>query len=69
MNQIIPLIAGIFSLAFGSILGYYTRQSIAKKRAGTIEQILQKKISQAKNEANKIIEKAKEDVRKRREEL
>lgn len=69
MNQITILIIGVFSLTLGSILGYYTRQSLAKKRAGTIEQILQKKISQAKDEASKIVGRAREDVRKRREEL
>jgi len=59
MNQFIPLIVGILSLAIGSILGYYTRSEIAKKRAGTIEQILQKKIQKAKEEAGEILSKAK----------
>lgn len=59
MNQLTPLLAGIFSLAAGSILGYYARQSIAKKRAGTIEQELQKKIAQGKVQSEKIISDAK----------
>jgi ribonuclease Y len=60
MNQLIPLIVGVFSLALGSILGYYARQSIARKRAGTIEQTLQKKIQKAKEEAQLILSEAKE---------
>jgi len=63
MNQFIPLIVGVFTLALGAILGYYTRQSIARKRAGTIEQILQKKIQKAKEESEKILFEAKEKYR------
>jgi len=62
MNQFTPLIVGIISLALGSILGYYTRSTIAKKRAGTIEQILQKKIQKAKDEAEKILSDAKKSA-------
>jgi len=60
MNQITLLIAGTISLIIGSILGYYARQSIAKKRKGTIEQKLQKKIEQAKKESEIILIQAKE---------
>lgn len=59
MNQFILLFAGIFGLAVGSILGYYARQSIARKRAGTIEQVLQKKIQKANQAAEEIISEAK----------
>lgn len=59
MNQIILLFVGIVSLIIGSVLGYYARQSIARKRAGTLEQRLQKKVSQAKNEAQSILDEAK----------
>jgi len=59
MNQFIPLFVGIFALALGSILGYYARQSIARKRAGTIEQTLQKKIQKAKEEVGIILSEAK----------
>lgn len=58
-NQLVPLTVGIIFLAIGSVLGYYARQSIAKKRAGTIEQKLQKKISQAKIQVRKILDDAK----------
>jgi len=61
-------------------LGYYTRQSIAKKRAGTIEAKLQKKILQAKaqteeilkeakQKASRILETAKKEEDERRQEL
>ncbi len=60
MSQFIPFLAGIFILALGSVLGYYTRQSIAKKRAGTIEAKLQKKILQAKAQTEEILREAKQ---------
>ena len=60
MSQFIPFLAGIFVLALGSVLGYYTRQSIAKKRAGTIEAKLQKKILQAKAQTEEILKEAKQ---------
>ncbi|MCD6270612.1 ribonuclease Y [bacterium] len=55
---------GIVSLVIGVILGYYTRQSLVKKRKGTIEAKLAKKISQTKKEAEEIISKAKEKAAK-----
>lgn len=60
MIQLILLLVGIFGLVIGSILGYYTRQSIARKKYGTIEAKLQKKISQAKEESERILSQAKE---------
>ena len=80
MNQFIPLLVGIFALALGSILGYYARQSIAKKKIGTIEEKLQKKLSQvqkeseiiltnAKEKANQILEAVKKEESQRRQEL
>jgi len=59
MNQLTPLMIGILCLSAGSILGYFARQSIAKKRAGTIEQELQKKIAQARAQSEKIVSQAK----------
>lgn len=59
MNQFIPLAVAIFALAVGSILGYLARQSIAKKRVGTIEQKLQEKVFQAKQESEIILSQAK----------
>jgi len=80
MNQFIPLFVGIFALAVGAILGYYARQSIAKRDYGTIEAKIQKKISQvkaesekliteAKEKASQILEGAKKEVEKRQKEL
>ena len=59
MTQITLLIVGVISLIIGSILGYYARQSIARKRAGTLEAKLQKKIEQVKAETEKILTDAK----------
>lgn len=58
MNQFIPLWLGLFSLAVGSVLGYFARQSIARKEAGSIEEKLQKKIARAKIETEEILSKA-----------
>ena len=55
-----PLLASLISLAVGSILGYYARQSIARRRSDVIELTLRKKISQVKKNADEIILKAKE---------
>lgn len=60
MNQIIFLFIGIVSLVIGSVLGYYARQSIARKQIGTLEERIQKKTSEAKNEAQLILADAKE---------
>ncbi|MGB9681184.1 MAG: ribonuclease Y, partial [Minisyncoccia bacterium] len=64
----------------GIILGYYVRQSLVKKKKGTIEAKLEKKIQQTKEEAERILKeaqqkadqiitKAQEEFRQRREEL
>jgi len=79
MNSLILISIGFLALAIGSILGYFARQSIARKRADTIEVTLKKKISQvkkdaegitlkAKEQADKIIEEAKRDVQGERRE-
>jgi len=57
-EQVILVIVGTVSLAFGSTLGYLARQSIAKRRAGTVEQKLQKKVTEAKTESEEILSKA-----------
>ncbi len=54
-EQLTLLMAGVFSLAIGCILGYFARQSIAKRRAGTIEQKLQKKVKEAEGVREEII--------------
>ena len=64
MSQFIPLIVGIFALFIGSVLGYYARQSIAKRDYKTIEARLHKKVSKAKDKAEQILDKAKKESRK-----
>jgi len=59
MNQFIPLIVGVITLTMGSILGYYARQSIAKKQAGTLEAKLQQKIAKAKEDSEALLADAK----------
>jgi len=70
MNNLIILIGTIIgTLIVGSVLGYHTRQTIARKQAGTIESKLNKLISQAKDEAKETLLKAKEKANKALEEL
>ncbi len=60
MNEFFSLILGIISLSIGSILGYYARQSIAKRDWKTIEAKIQKRIQKATKEAEEILSQAKE---------
>ncbi len=68
------------ALIAGSILGYYVRQNLAKRRAGTLEAKLQKKVIDVKEEttamvrnaekkASDIVERAQKDVDERRREF
>ncbi|MCL5010750.1 MAG: ribonuclease Y [Patescibacteria group bacterium] len=56
---LLSLSVAIICLIAGSVLGYYVRQSIVKKRKGTIEARLQKKIAQVKQESEEITAQAK----------
>lgn len=60
MSQFTILTVGIIALVLGSVLGYYARQSIAKKQVGTLEEKIQKRITQAKKESEEILTSAKE---------
>jgi len=60
MPQVAIVVAGVLALSVGSILGYFARQSIARKRKDKIETTLQKKIAQVKKEADEITLKAKQ---------
>jgi len=60
MTQLTLLIAGILSLSTGTILGYYARQSIARRDWKTIEGKIQKKIEKSSKEAENIIARAKD---------
>jgi ribonuclease Y len=62
MTQFTPLIVGILSLSIGSILGYYARQSIAKRSWKTIESRIQKRITKVKSEAEKILSQAEREA-------
>lgn len=68
MSYIILLAVGLFFLAAGSVAGYYTRQSLAKKRKGTIEEKLQRKLEQVREESEEMVAKARQQVAKLMEE-
>jgi ribonuclease Y len=57
-QNIIYIIIGVVTLMAGSVIGYYVRQSIAKRRAGTLEAKLEKKVAQVKEETSAMIKKA-----------
>ncbi len=73
MSQLTLLFIGVVSLFLGSIFGYYARQSIARRKSGTLEEKLQKKISRAKADAQSILveakEKASQILEKRKQEI
>jgi len=60
MYQTFLVLGGVFALSLGAMMGYYARQSIARKKADKIEITLQKRISQVKKEAEEILSKAQE---------
>ena len=60
MEDFIFLFLAIAFLVAGSILGYFARQSIARKKIGSIEARLQTKIKEAKEKENEILNSAKE---------
>jgi ribonuclease Y len=64
MDQLTPLLAGVVSLGIGAIFGYLARQSIARRNYETIEAKIQKRVSQAKQEADAIVSQAKEKASK-----
>jgi ribonuclease Y len=80
MNQFILLFIGVISLFIGSILGYFARQSIARRDYSTLEAKIQKKIQSTRQEAESILKEAKEkaaqilessqkEIEQRREEI
>lgn len=60
MDQIVLLAVGLTSLILGVVLGYYARQSIARKRADTIETTLKKRVSEVKKETEEMQARAQE---------
>jgi ribonuclease Y len=81
MEQIIIFILlAVVSVSVGGVVGYYIRQSIAKKRAGSLEARLQKRVIDVKQETGEmvknaekksaeILEKTQKDVDERRKEF
>jgi ribonucrease Y len=57
------------ALAVGLAAGYLVRQSLAKLRAGTIEQKLQKRLAEAEKQSEEILRKAKDQEDERRKAL
>lgn len=64
MDLITSLVIIFIVLGLGSVMGYYARQSIVKKRAGTIEARLHKRMEQVKAESNTILKGAQEKAAK-----
>jgi Tfp pilus assembly protein FimT len=62
--ELTELIVPVFILAIGACLGYYTRQMLAAKRAGTIEKNIANKLAKAKAEAAKVSEEAQTKAQK-----
>jgi len=81
MDQIIlSIIVAVIALGIGGIVGYYIRQNLAKKRAGSLEAKLQKRVADVKQETSEmvknaekksadILEKTQKDVDERRKEF
>ncbi len=59
MEQIILLITGTISLVVGAVLGYFARQSIAKRDYKALETKVQSRIDYAKKKSKEIIIEAK----------
>jgi len=62
--QLALLIGGILALSLGAVIGYISRQSLAKRQAGSIESKLEKKVEAAKIEAETTLTSAKEEARR-----
>lgn len=61
-DLLMPVVVATIALFVGSLVGYYVRQSIARKRAGTIEAELQKRISQTKKTVEEMMAKSKAKI-------
>lgn len=60
MSYITLVAAGVAILVFGSLLGYYTRQLIAKRNYNTVEARIQRKIEKAREEERRIMKEVSE---------
>jgi ribonuclease Y len=57
-NALLSLIVLLVAAFLGGVVGYYIRQSIAKKRAGTLEAKLQKRVVDVKEETTQMVKNA-----------
>lgn len=57
-----PVFASILAIVVGVILGYLVRQAIGKRQEGSIEARLNKRTTDAKANARKIVDKAKKEA-------
>jgi ribonuclease Y len=57
-QNIIYIILAIVALVLGGIIGYYIRQNLAKKRAGSLEAKLQKRVIDVKQETSEMVKNA-----------
>lgn len=61
MDNLLLIIFVVFiSMSIGAILGYWSRQTIAKRQAGTVEAKIAKLLDDSKQEAKEILLRAKE---------
>ena len=58
MDTILTIVVFIISLILGGVIGYYIRQNLAKKRAGSLEAKLQKRVIDVKEETAKLVKDA-----------
>jgi ribonuclease Y len=58
--SLVLIVTGVITLAIGSVLGYFARQTIARKQIGTIEARLEKMTEEAKREAKDMVIRAKD---------
>ena len=79
-NIILSVIVGVVALILGCVIGYYIRQNLAKKRAGSLEAKLQKRVIDVKEEtsamiknaekkSSELLEKSQKDIDERRKEF
>lgn len=61
MMELFLIGVGVLALIVGSILGYLTRQSVAKRNHETLEARIQKKVEKAREEAGSILLNAREE--------
>jgi len=64
MERYTLYLSGVLVLLTGTIIGYYLRQSLLRRRAGTLEAKIRKKIQKAQQEYEEKVAKAREESRR-----